>query len=273
VNCYLFKANQKIGPYSFEQIQAFLKQDMVSPSDLMWVDGWPDWIPVSNVPGLSQVPPSLNDVPPRLPINNHGTASLRQPSFLRFYSPWIWTVCLVILFFYEIVCLMRIGLFADMASLQQQSNFMSSDGYQTEKAWESFFRGFVGDMGTASEEENKVEAMNSSYSGDQSALTALFFIKTFIPLSLMALLVWQMFQHNVVFKNWKRMTETSDVFIIKDAVIIPLLIIAAPLTIMNALAFLVGNSIVEELCMMMWEPLIIFAALRIIYIVTYRYTI
>ena len=269
MNCYLFKANQKIGPYSFEQIQTFLKQDMVSPSDLMWIDGWPDWIPISNVPGLSEAPRSVNVRPP--PPNNHGMASLGQPSFLGFYSPWIWTVCLVVLLFYEIVCLMRIGLFADMASLQQQSNIMSSDGYQTEKAWESFFRGFVGDMGTASEEESKVEVMNSNYNSDQSALTALFFIKIFIPLSLMALLAWKMMQNNAVFINWKRMAETSDLFIVKDAVIIPLLIIAVPLTIMYVLAYLAGSSIVEELCMMMWEPLIILAALRIIYIVTYRY--
>jgi TM2 domain-containing membrane protein YozV len=53
MNFYLIKDDQKLGPYSAEQIQTFLQQKLVSSSDLCWADGWSSWMQVGNVPGLA----------------------------------------------------------------------------------------------------------------------------------------------------------------------------------------------------------------------------
>ena len=37
---YLTKDGQKLGPYSFDQIQIFLKQGLVTTSDQVWAEGW-----------------------------------------------------------------------------------------------------------------------------------------------------------------------------------------------------------------------------------------
>jgi len=53
LNFYLAKGDQKIGPYSTNQIEIFLKQGLVTATDQVWAEGWPSWIPIGNVPGLA----------------------------------------------------------------------------------------------------------------------------------------------------------------------------------------------------------------------------
>jgi hypothetical protein len=55
---YLFKNNQQLGPYTEEQLQAFLKQELVTADDLIWANEWPSWVPIRNVPDVVPSPPS-----------------------------------------------------------------------------------------------------------------------------------------------------------------------------------------------------------------------
>jgi hypothetical protein len=61
MNFYVFKSNQKYGPYSVDQIQFLLKQGMMSSSDLVWAEGWEAWTPIKDVSALSPV--YLNPTP------------------------------------------------------------------------------------------------------------------------------------------------------------------------------------------------------------------
>jgi TM2 domain-containing membrane protein YozV len=70
MNFYLTKNGQKLGPYSVEQIQLFLKQGLVTTADQVWADGWASWMPIGSVPGLAPAqsggttytPPPTNQV-------------------------------------------------------------------------------------------------------------------------------------------------------------------------------------------------------------------
>jgi len=68
----LLKNNQQLGPYSVDQIQVFLKQGLVTTDDQVWAEGWPSWMPIGNVPGLTfqseiqqqaSSPPSVGKTP------------------------------------------------------------------------------------------------------------------------------------------------------------------------------------------------------------------
>jgi uncharacterized membrane protein len=53
MNFYLTKNGDKVGPYSSEQIQTFLKQGLASTTDKVWAEEWPEWMQIGNVPGLA----------------------------------------------------------------------------------------------------------------------------------------------------------------------------------------------------------------------------
>ena len=49
---YVYKDDQQMGPYSEEQIQAFLREHMLDTGDLAWADGWASYMPLENVSNL-----------------------------------------------------------------------------------------------------------------------------------------------------------------------------------------------------------------------------
>jgi len=53
MNYYLTQNGQQLGPYSTEQIQTFICQGLALPNDLVWAEGWPSWLPLSQVPGIN----------------------------------------------------------------------------------------------------------------------------------------------------------------------------------------------------------------------------
>ena len=63
MNFYLANGDQKIGPYSKEQIEIFLKQGLIITTDHVWAEGWPAWMPIENVPGLAPVQPLEQTTP------------------------------------------------------------------------------------------------------------------------------------------------------------------------------------------------------------------
>jgi len=49
---YLFKNGQRYGPYTWEQLQAFLRENRLLVDDLLWSHSLSTWTPAKQVPGL-----------------------------------------------------------------------------------------------------------------------------------------------------------------------------------------------------------------------------
>ena len=49
----IVRDGQQMGPYPLEQVNAYLAQGMLIPSDLAWYEGAPTWVPLSEVPGVA----------------------------------------------------------------------------------------------------------------------------------------------------------------------------------------------------------------------------
>lgn len=80
---YVFKNNQKAGPFTLEVIQANLKAGIFSAADLCWYDGIPNWTPLATIPDCapaqSPSPPGMPPVttippPPAAPITPPGSS-------------------------------------------------------------------------------------------------------------------------------------------------------------------------------------------------------
>ena len=53
---YVFKNNQKTGPFTLDQVQANLKGGIFNSADLCWYEGIPNWNPISTLPDCAPVP-------------------------------------------------------------------------------------------------------------------------------------------------------------------------------------------------------------------------
>jgi hypothetical protein len=49
---YLTKNGTQAGPYTFEQVQAFILDGHVRDTDLAWSEGMPAWVPLREIPGF-----------------------------------------------------------------------------------------------------------------------------------------------------------------------------------------------------------------------------
>jgi hypothetical protein len=58
MNFYLSMNGQKLGPYSVEKIQIFLKQSLVTTTNQVRADGGSSWMPIGKVPELASTCPS-----------------------------------------------------------------------------------------------------------------------------------------------------------------------------------------------------------------------
>ena len=50
---HILRDGQQFGPYSLEEINAFLADGSLLPSDRAWYEGAPEWIPLTEVPGVA----------------------------------------------------------------------------------------------------------------------------------------------------------------------------------------------------------------------------
>jgi TM2 domain-containing membrane protein YozV len=81
MNFFLFKNDQKMGPYSAEQIRIFLGQGLVMTTDQVWADGWTAWMPIGQVPGLAPAQESAQTSQP--PTTVHSTTTGYTPPSLH----------------------------------------------------------------------------------------------------------------------------------------------------------------------------------------------
>ncbi len=66
MSIYLYKNDEQFGPYSLEQVQAFIDTKSFRPTDSAWFEGCEDWTTISQVPGITFSAESLRQhlVPP-----------------------------------------------------------------------------------------------------------------------------------------------------------------------------------------------------------------
>ncbi len=66
---HLDRGGQRYGPYSVEEINTYLEGGQVLATDLAWYDGAPDWMPLTQVPGVKNggAPPPPSPPPPGAP--------------------------------------------------------------------------------------------------------------------------------------------------------------------------------------------------------------
>ncbi len=70
---YLGHAGERLGPFDFETVRAGLRNGTYSSADLAWYEGAPNWMPLSQVPGLIETPPTpplpaaASAIPPVIP--------------------------------------------------------------------------------------------------------------------------------------------------------------------------------------------------------------
>ena len=67
---HLERSGQQFGPYSIEEINAYLSSGQVLPTDMAWYDGAPGWVPLPQVPGVQAGdPPPAPSAPPPTPTS------------------------------------------------------------------------------------------------------------------------------------------------------------------------------------------------------------
>ncbi|MBD3369184.1 DUF4339 domain-containing protein [Candidatus Fermentibacteria bacterium] len=86
---YLFKDQQRMGPFSWQQLLEKAKSGAIEPTDQVWSEDTGGWIPGSEVEGLFQTPPPpppppesgfKQEVPPDLPTPAAVEAAAEQMS-------------------------------------------------------------------------------------------------------------------------------------------------------------------------------------------------
>ena len=65
---HIDRGGQRFGPYSVEQINSYLADGTILPTDLGWTDGMTDWVPVTQVAGVTSADAAATAaVPPPTP--------------------------------------------------------------------------------------------------------------------------------------------------------------------------------------------------------------
>ena len=76
---HIDRGGQRFGPYTIEQVNTHLAEGSILSSDLGWSDGMTDWLPITQVPGITFVeaapPPTPSDLPslPKSPTAENST--------------------------------------------------------------------------------------------------------------------------------------------------------------------------------------------------------
>ena len=68
---HIDRNGERYGPYSIEEINAYLANGTLLPTDLAWQDGMTDWLPVSQISGVVMPGGSVaTSIPPSQPVPN-----------------------------------------------------------------------------------------------------------------------------------------------------------------------------------------------------------
>tara|TARA_A100001037_G_C15019713_1_gene575732 strand:+ start:127 stop:1068 length:942 start_codon:yes stop_codon:yes gene_type:complete len=71
VQVHIDRNGERFGPYSLEEVNAYLANGTLLPTDLAWQDGMADWLPVSQISGVVMPGGSVaTSIPPSQPVPN-----------------------------------------------------------------------------------------------------------------------------------------------------------------------------------------------------------
>jgi len=75
---HIDRGGQRFGPYSVEQVNSHLAEGTILPTDLGWTDGMTDWVPVTQVAGVTFADATATAaVPPPTPAPMTGDTTLQ----------------------------------------------------------------------------------------------------------------------------------------------------------------------------------------------------
>jgi uncharacterized RDD family membrane protein YckC len=78
---------QQFGPVNFETLLALLQQAQLQPTDLVWREGMPQWLPASSVPELA---PHIPTTPPSIGyFNPVAEARMFAPAYAGFWLRFV----------------------------------------------------------------------------------------------------------------------------------------------------------------------------------------
>ncbi len=63
MNIHISKNGQNLGQFSLADINRMLQSGQISPNDLAWQEGMPQWVPVRSIPGVTTIAPPLPSSP------------------------------------------------------------------------------------------------------------------------------------------------------------------------------------------------------------------
>jgi len=72
MNIHITRGEESFGPYSLEQVQSYLADGLLLPTDLAWQEGMEDWVPLSEFLGQSAAP-MTHEIPPKLTRHSQKT--------------------------------------------------------------------------------------------------------------------------------------------------------------------------------------------------------
>jgi GYF domain 2/TPR repeat len=72
-NWYFAKGQDRVGPFSFDQLRQLVASGSIGPKDTVWNEGGAKWVPVNMVPGLQ---PSRNTEVDPAPVREFATSAL-----------------------------------------------------------------------------------------------------------------------------------------------------------------------------------------------------
>ena len=76
---FIARNNERHGPYSLDDIQAYLASGHLNDNDLAWHQGIQDWIPVNQIPGIKLPQNRTPPPPPQITPTKQNTSFAKKP--------------------------------------------------------------------------------------------------------------------------------------------------------------------------------------------------
>ena len=76
---HIDRGGERFGPYSLEEVNAYLANGTLLPTDQAWEDGMADWVPIEQIPGVTLAGGSAPPPPPPAPAAGASCPQCQAP--------------------------------------------------------------------------------------------------------------------------------------------------------------------------------------------------
>ena len=73
------RGGERYGPYSLEDVNTYLENGTLLPTDQAWQDGMPDWMPITQIPGVTAPGGAAAPPPPPAPAAGSACPQCQAP--------------------------------------------------------------------------------------------------------------------------------------------------------------------------------------------------